>query len=561
MAASHQWLLAIVAGTLVGAPVNAQQCAEGVVGSGQRARRVVVETRGTDSGTVHLFTRPVRRLPLSMSNSRLVAGDSAVVEFVDQRPQSLMLRSGLDTLRTTLSAIQAPPARRDVVGEWTAAIGPGGVIRLVARIGEMRCGAVSGAFDSPDQGQLDLPFTAARFVGDSIVLAASYLDLEVALPISGGDRREARMTQRASDTRVSFTRGAASALHRPQEPKRPFPYVEREVRFSSRSLASPLVGTLTLPMERGPHPAVVLVSGSGAQDRDETVAGHKPFLVLSDHLTRRGYAVLRFDDRPGGMQTTLEQTADDVEGAVAYLRSLADVDAARIGLLGHSEGGYVAPLVATRDRRIAFLILLGAPATSGHDIFLAQSSAMLRASGAADDEVRIDSLIRATVFAVMRRKPADARLAGLVDSATSQFLRRLSPDDRRRADSWFSKRSAAQDSSALTLWKSPWFKSLFHHDAEQVLREVDVPMLSLYGMLDLQVPAAPNLAALERVFGTKNPTRLTTQRLPGVNHMMQPATSGAMDQYRLIEQTIALPVLEAIDAWLKQYVPLTSARD
>jgi pimeloyl-ACP methyl ester carboxylesterase len=305
---------------------------------------------------------------------------------------------------------------------------------------------------------------------------------------------------------------------------------------------------------------VVLISGSGAQDRDETVAGHKPFLVLSDHLTRRGYAVLRFDDRSTGMQTTLDQTADDVEGAVAHLRSLSEIDATRIGLLGHSEGGYVAPLIASRDRRIAALILLGAPAVSGHDVFLAQSSAMLRASGAAEDEVRVDSLIRATVFAVMRRSPADTGLARLVDSATAHLVQRLSPDDRKRADTWFGARTPAQDSSAFMLWRSPWFKSLLRHDAEGVLGAVDLPVLAIYGTFDLQVPASPNVAALERVFRARNSSRLTTRLLPGVNHMMQPATSGAMDQYRLIEQTIAEPVLAALDAWLAKHMPVASAR-
>ena len=544
---------------LLGRPVSAsgQQCAEGVVGSGQRARRAIVETVRRDSAILHLFTRPLRHVALSAAtDSRLVAGDSAVIELIDGKPATITVRLGRDTLRAPLTTIETPPAGRDVIGEWTAAIGPGGVIRLVARIAELPCGAVTGVFDSPDQGQRDLPFTAARFSRDSIVIAASYLGLEIALPVSGGDRREARFTQGGLETRVSFVRGAASILRRPQEPTRPFPYVEREVRFRSRSLAAPLAGTLTLPPGVGPHPAVVLISGSGAQDRDETVAGHKPFLVLSDHLTRKGYAVLRFDDRRGGMQITLEQTADDAEGAVAFLRTQNEIDTARIGLLGHSEGGYVAPLVAVRDRRIAFLILFGAPTLSGHDVFQAQATTMLRASGATADAVRIDSLIRATVFAVMRGKPADELLETLVDSAITSFSRRLPPDDRKRAEAWLGGRTAAQDSNAFTLWRSPWFKSLFHHDAVQVLRAVDIPVLAVYGALDLQVPPAPNLASLERVFRERDGSRLTTHLLPGVNHMMQPATSGGMEQYRVIEQTLAQSVLDALDGWFASHVPV-----
>lgn len=543
------------------APVPAQApCFEGVLGNGARARRVIVESATEDRALLHLFTRPARQLTLvRRADGVWAAGDTAIVSNRNGDPATLEIRGPRDTVVATLQRV-APMPMLDALGEWTAGVGPGGVIRLVANVSSLSCGAVVGAFDSPDQGQRDLPFTSARSTGDSLILAASYLDLEVALPLTGADVRRSRMTQRGADAIVEFRRGEASRLRRPQEPRRPFPYDERSVRFAGHSSAVQLSGTLTVPAGRGPHPAVVLISGSGAQDRDETIAGHKPFLVLADHLTRHGYAVLRFDDRPNAIQMTLEERAGDVAGAAGFLREQADIDARRVGLIGHSEGGVVAPIVAQADRDIAFLVLLGAPAVAGHQVFEAQATTMLRATGLKEPEVRIDSLIRATVFDVLRTNPPDAAIAHRVDSAVARRLRGLGTADRGRAEAWLAARSPAQDSAAIALWTSPWFKSLFHHDPAPLLRRIEVPLLAVFGSLDLQVPPTASLDALQRHFTGTRRSLLTAELLPGVNHMMQPATSGSMDEYRTIEQTIAEGVLAVLDGWLSRIVPLSRSR-
>lgn len=536
-------------------------CHEGIVGSGSRARRIVVESAGTGAMTLHVFTRPTRQMPLTERAAGVwAAGDTTVLSAPGTRtPATLEIRNAGDTVRAALEPVTPMQLPSATAGSWTAFVDPAGVIRLVANISSLPCGAITGRLDSPDQGQRDLPFTAARITRDSVTIGASYLDLEIAIPVARTDVRQSRLTQHGVVSFVEFRRGDAGQLRRPQEPRRPFPYNEREVRFAGRS-SVPLAGTLTVPEGRGPHPAVVLISGSGAQDRDETVAGHKPFLVLADHLTRQGYAVLRFDDRPNAIRMTLDDRANDVKGAIAFLRNQADIDARRIGLLGHSEGGVVAPMITRADRDIAFLIMLGAPAVSGHQVLEAQSTAMLRATGLNEPDIRIDSLIRSTVFDVLRMNPPDAAIAQRVDSAVARWMRGLDPVDRKRADAWFAARTAARDSAAIALWTSPWFKSLFHHDPAPLLRGTDVPLLALYGSLDLQIPPAASLAALQRHFAGSRRRLLTAELLTGVNHMLQPAQSGTMDEYRTIEQTIAERVFSVLDSWLQRHVPINRSR-
>ena len=547
---------------ILAAPLSAQpSCFEGVLRSGALARRVVVESAGADRALLHLFTRPARQLTLlRRADGVWGAGDTLLTPGSNGEPATLEIRSARDTVLAALRAVAPMAEPQDAYGVWTAFVDPAAVIRLVVNISSLACGSVIGSFDSPDQGQRDLPFTSVLVTRDSLILAASYLDLAVALPLTGSDARRSRMTQRGVSAIVEFHRGEASRLRRPQEPQRPFPYEERNVRFAGHSAALQLSGTLTVPAGRGPYPAVVLISGSGAQDRDETVAGHKPFLVLADHLTRQGYAVLRFDDRPNAIQMTLDERASDVAGAVGFLRKQAEIDARRIGLLGHSEGGVVAPIVSDTDRDIAFLIMLGAPAVAGHEALQAQATTMLRATGRNEPEVLIDSLIRATVFDVLRKNPPDAAIAERVDSAVARRLRGLGTADRERADAWLAGRSPARDSAAIVLWTSRWFKSLFQHDPAPLLRRIEVPLLALYGSLDLQVPPTPNLAALERHFIGPRRRLLTAELLPGINHMLQPARTGSMDEYRRIEQTIAERVFAVLDAWLHRHVPLSRSQ-
>ncbi len=479
-------------------------------------------------------------------------------------PVGLTTLTTRDTTHAELRASVVDSKGSGVLGEWVTAVGPGGVIRLVMRLSRGPCGHIIGVFDSPDQGQKDLPLTGARVAGDSAVIEAAYMGLRIALPIAGGDSRTGMLAQNGVTSGVVFQRGVSARLERPQEPARPFPYAEHEVRYSSWAPGLRLAGTLTVPSGLGPHPAIVFISGSGAQDRDETVAGHRPFLVLADHLTRRGFAVLRTDDRGVGgtpgtpMQTGLNDVADDVRGALDFLRARTDIDQSRIGLLGHSEGGYVAPVVAADDPSIAFLLLLGGRSVSGRDVLTAQRAALSRASGDSAAELRVDSLLIASVFAVIDRRPDDDRLGALVDSAFAARFATLTTGERRIAERQFGERTAAQDTVSIKLWKSRWFKSLYHHDPAPFLTRVRAPIFALIGELDLQVPVDQSIARFEALFAGARRDQLTLHRMPGINHMLQQGKTGRMEEYMEITETIAPEVLRSIDLWLARIAPVTS---
>jgi uncharacterized protein len=541
------------------AQAPAPTCLDGTFGSGPRTRRVILESVEQNRWTAHVYSRPARTASLTHSSGAwFVSNDGAVtVEMSSDSTATFTLATARDTLRATLARTASHMPDREIAGEWIAPVGPGGVIRLIARLSIGPCGLLVGIFDSPDQGQTELPITAARVTRDSVVLEAAYIGLRIAFPTAGTDQRNGRMTQNGVESTIVISRGASARLNRPQEPKRPFPYAEYEARFGSAATGINLVGTLTIPEGPGPHPAIVLISGSGAQDRDETVAGHKPFLVLSDYLTRRGIAVLRADDRGAAgtkgnpLNTRLQDVADVVRGALAWLRTRPDIDARRIGLLGHSEGAFVAPMVAADDPAIAFLVILGGPAARGRDLLVAQRSALVRASSESLAATRVDSLMIERLFRVLDQRPADNVLGATLDSAVTNWLAELSPEDRAIATAALSARTAQQDSTSIVFWQSPWFKSIYYHDPAPILRRINRPVLAIFGDLDLQVPTALNAKGLEAAFGAARRHLLTIHRLPGVNHMMQRARTGMMEEYLTIEETMSPDVLERIIAWLK----------
>ena len=544
------------------APAAAQQadapvCYGGEIGEGARTRRVILVAHRPDSATLHLYGRPERTFVLR-GNEQLQSVDGAVTGEISAG--SALVRRTSDAEPGRLMALQ-PVGRLDVLGEWSGRVGPGGVIRLVVRLQSGPCGSVVGVFDSPDQGQLGLPLTRVRAVGDTLVLEAWYLGIRLALPSAGSATRVARFEQNGVGADVTFQRGAE--LRRPQEPTRPFPYGEEELRLTGHAPGIRLTGVLTLPKGEHVHPAVVLISGSGAQDRDETIAGHKPFLVLADHLTRRGYAVLRLDDRGVGGSTGrvidagLHDVAGDVRIALAHLRAHPRIDARRIGLIGHSEGGYIAPIVAA-DAPVAFMVLLGAPAVSGPMILEAQRAAMNRGSGMPAKEVAVDSMMIAALLRVLEQDPSASEVESAIASGVSRWLATLRPHERAIARRLLDARTVARDSASFTLWRSAWFRSLLRHDPAPYLNRADVPVLAIIGELDLQVPAWQSAPAFASLYA-KRPGLLTVRVLPGINHMLQPARTGSMQEYMEIEQTIAPAVLQALDEWLAATVPVTGS--
>lgn len=355
------------------------------------------------------------------------------------------------------------------------------------------------------------------------------------------ERRRAALTLERAE-------GEPEGLRRPQKPPAEVPYRVEEVGFGSLAEGVRLAGTLTLPEGVGPFPAVLLISGSGPQDRDETLMGHRPFAVLADHLTRQGIAVLRVDDRGVGESTgdfaaaTSEDFADDAEAGFHWLRGRAETDPAAVGLLGHSEGGIVAPMVAAREPAVAFLVLVAAPGVPGSELIPGQIERLARSTGADGAQVREQVTLQRRIQAVLLDDLPDEERRRRLDELFEASLEILTEEQREQAE------------TALDLQRrqllSPWFRFFLAHDPATALRRVAVPVLAIWGAKDLQVPPEQNRPPLESALAAAGNDRVTTRVLPGLNHLLQTADTGLPAEYGRIEETVAPEALALISGWI-----------
>jgi pimeloyl-ACP methyl ester carboxylesterase len=297
---------------------------------------------------------------------------------------------------------------------------------------------------------------------------------------------------------------------------------------------------------------VLLITGSGAQDRDETILGHKLFLVLADHLTRNGIAVLRVDDRGVGGSTGvlseagIEEQADDVLAGVAYLKSRKDVRPDRIGLIGHSEGGYVAPLAASRSKDVAFIVLLAAPGVSGEEVLVRQFEDMAKVELKVPEAELVKALDRQRKgFAIVKEGPDAETIRKRLLQMEQEELAKLSEAERKEYQS-----SKAQAKQQLEVSLTPWFRSFVRFNPQPVLAKVAVPALALNGDKDVQVASAENLAAIGKALREGGNKDATVKELAGLNHLFQHAKTGALAEYGQIEETFAPEALEEISSWL-----------
>ena len=443
-------------------------------------------------------------------------------------------------------------AAREPVGHWQGTLQ--GMLRIVVHVEREAAGRLHGTMDSPDQGATGLPIDALAFEGDVLrfemrAIGGGYSGR---MTVSG-DSLVGQWRQGGMELPLVLARVTAAAVtpRRPQEPKRPFPYDTVGVSFANpRASGVTLAGTLTRPRGTGPFPCVVLVSGSGPQDRDESVFGHRPFLVLADRLARRGIASLRTDDRGVGGSTgkfadaTTEDFAGDVRAALDFLAKRSEIDRARIGLVGHSEGGLVATLVASRARDIAYVVLLASPGLPGDSILVHQSTALRRAMGVGEDALARESAIARRVYASLRAGDS----AGVATEVAALVRVQLEgvPEAQRAAMGGSDSLAAAATRQML----SPWMRFFVTFDPRPALREVKCPVLALAGEKDLQVPATENLAAIREALAAGGNHDVLVRELPGLNHLFQTCTLCAPIEYGRIEETIAPAALDAIADWL-----------
>lgn len=342
---------------------------------------------------------------------------------------------------------------------------------------------------------------------------------------------------------------------RPQHPQPPYPYVSEEVRFENQAADVSLAGTLTYPTGDGPFPAAILITGSGPEDRDETIFEHKPFLVIADDLTRRGIAVLRYDERGVGESTgkfaeaTSEDFASDVSAAVDFLKTRTSIDGRRIGLIGHSEGGLIAPLVAVSRSDVAFIVMLAGPGVTGEQIGITQSRAMAAAEGAPKQIIDAQEQLLKTLFTAMKKH--DGQLPDTVrQEALAEFRKALPPEQTEGVD------IAALAEAGLQRIENPWFRFFLTYDPAVALRKLKCPVLALNGSTDLQVDAEANLNAIREALAAGGNPDFQVRTLSNLNHMFQTSETGKLSEYIELEETFAPVALNAMGEWIvKRMLP------
>ena len=342
---------------------------------------------------------------------------------------------------------------------------------------------------------------------------------------------------------------------RPQTPEPPFPYNEREVIYTNDAEDTRLAGTLTVPPGSGPFPAALLISGSGAQNRDAEILGHKSFLVIADHLTRNGIAVLRVDDRGVGGSTgdmlvaTTEDFASDVLAGVRFLAVQPEIDAGRIGLIGHSEGGIVAPMVAAASDDVAFIVLLAGSAIPGRELMVMQLAAVQRSIGRPQDNVEHQIEVQRRLLELAGEGADLPALTDVVAELTRIQISNV-PEGQRPSTE---ELEPAIEAEARQL-TAPWWRFFLTYDPRTALRQVRCPVLAINGSLDTQVPPGPNLGAIRNALAEAGNDDVTVEELDGLNHLFQTAATGSPAEYAQIEETFAPAVLDLITSWVRQKV-------
>jgi pimeloyl-ACP methyl ester carboxylesterase len=434
---------------------------------------------------------------------------------------------------------QAPAA---LTGNWQGSLGP---LTLTAHLSELN-GAPTGTLDVVEQNAKNLPL-AVQVRADSV-----YLRLAVAHALFAG-RRAADGQSLAGEWRQNgrilpltlarVAAGTAIGPRRPQQPQPPFPYKTEDVTFRNDQAQVTLAGTYTVPAGKGPFPAVALLTGSGAQDRNSTLFGHQPFAVLADYLTRRGVAVLRFDDRGVGQSggtlagTTSLDYAADARAALAWLRARPEVRKNKVGLVGHSQGGTSAIEAASQPLGPDMLVLLAAPGLPGDELIVQQVLALARLQKADSTQLLSIEQAQRQVVATIAQNPdntqAHDKLLALLNQTNS-------------TDPTVLARLEAQIRQAT----SPGYRHLLADRPAATLPNVRCPVLALGGNKDAQVPATANLAALKQGLQAGGNRDVTTQVLPGLNHLLQTAPTGSPGEYGTIEETFAPTALQLIGNWL-----------
>jgi len=441
-----------------------------------------------------------------------------------------------------------------VTGDWYGELGSGKnkiqfIFHLVEEAGEM-----SATMDIPSRNLNGIKTQKTTFEDNKIHIDGKNFGFEY-IGVFNPDSATIKGNFKEGVAEVPLNLGrtkleAPKAKVRPQEPVKPYPYREEEVTFKNEKDQVTLAGTLTVPMGNGRFPTVILITGSGPQNRDEEIFGHKPFLVLADHLTRLGIAVLRYDDRGVNKSTgnftdaTTGDFATDVESAIAYLKTRNDVDKNQIGLVGHSEGGIIAPLVAVNSKDVSFLVLLAGTGVSGFDTVLRQS-VTLRGFEVPDEDAFQVYMIDVLTIASAKKDVTLVRkeLTEFYDNAP--FFNAIAGEGEARAQIL---------KELVTARTGKWMRYFYNYNPADMLVQVTVPVLSINGTKDTQVEQEVNQNGIRAALEKGGNKDFQVIALEGLNHFFQKAETGAMNEYDDIEETFSPKALKIVSDWILERV-------
>ena len=439
---------------------------------------------------------------------------------------------------------------QEISGKWYGALNVQGS-KLPIEINITKIGTgFSSTMDSPSQKAFNIPVPTTTFENEILKFAIPAGKIQYEGKLNTDLKIIGFFTQNSQKMALDFSKTVTEKVvyKRPQEPIKPYPYYSEEITFENKKDGVILAGTLTMPSKEGNFPVVVLISGSGAQNRDEEILGHKPFLVISDYLTRNGFAVLRYDDRGTASSTGKYATSTtldfsyDAESAVDYLLTRKEINKTKIGLIGHSEGGVIAPMVASRNKNVNFIVLLAGTGLRGDKLLLLQQELLLKSTGGTNEEIKKNKDLNTKLFNLILKSTDDEKLKNDITTVLKENPQDKLPNEMTQEQ---------YIQFALSQYTTIWTKYFIKLDPSIALKKVTCPVLAINGSKDLQVPSRENLEIIKNSLIKGKNKQITITEIPNLNHLFQETTTGAVSEYEKNEETFSPIGLKEILVFLK----------
>jgi pimeloyl-ACP methyl ester carboxylesterase len=467
------------------------------------------------------------------------------------------------TIIAFLCLVSFFPQAQTITGSWQGVLDLGSQkLRIVFHIVPDSGHSYKSSFDSPDQNAFGIPCSATSIKDDSVEMLIRIINGGYRGRWDGKNGISGYFFQNGMNFPADLTRGSDSVVvhRRPQTPKPPFPYNSEDLEYDDPGTGIHYSATLTYPKSGGPFPAAILITGSGQQDRDETISEHKPFAVIADYLTRRGYAILRVDDRGIGKSTgnlsgvTSRDFANDVEVSLKKLQSLKQIDHTKTGLIGHSEGGLIASIVAAENRNIDFIIMLAGPGLKGMDLLALQIEAIAESQGASP---KVAEALKQQRTLVMQAGLSSPDSSVQMQRAWATFLNWKAATDTGIVNALgFGEEAAARSQLKLELqsMSGAWFRYFLETDPAVFISKLHCKVLALNGSRDIQVIPDQNLAAIDSALRKSSVKIYSTEKIPGLNHLFQHCKTCTIAEYGQIEESFAPEALKIMGDWLDKNV-------